>query len=190
MTQNIHCPGLNAVKAEYFNWLCEMVHIDSHECWNMAKDLHSIEFTWSIPMDENRAMDGVELREDFFRDNLHIDSGYLDYMDEPCSVLEMFIALAKRINFLMDDPYEYRSRVSDYFWEIVHNLSLDEYTDDVYYSCNGNYDLNLIIDCLLNREYEWNGVGGMFPLRHTVSDQTEVEIWSQMQEYLEENYPV
>jgi len=38
------------------------------------------------------------------------------------------------------------------------------------------------------RRYSKTGKGGLFPLKHPKKDQTEVEIWYQMQQYVMENF--
>ena len=43
---------------------------------------------------------------------------------------------------------------------------------------------------MLAREYSDNGHGGLFPLKNPKKDQRKVEIWYQMTEYINENYPI
>ena len=45
-----------------------------------------------------------------------------------------------------------------------------------------------IIDTFLDRDYEANGDGGLFPLLAPQEDQTEVELWYQLSAYYMENY--
>ena len=61
----------------------------------LLRILHKTEFVYYVPNDENRAMDGVYLREDF----LSATPEYYatpDWMEMECSMLEMLIALAQR----------------------------------------------------------------------------------------------
>ena len=116
-------------------------------------------------------------------------------MDAPCTVLEMLIALAIRCesDIMHDDACGDRTRL--WFWEMIKNLGLIDYTDDAYmYDKSGSFDseVNHIIDIFLERRYDKHGRGGAFPLRkyrtNYYSDQRKVEIWYQLSAWLIENY--
>jgi hypothetical protein len=51
-----------------------------------------------------------------------------------------------------------------------------------------NKRLTEILEKVINRTYHSSGKGGLFPLKHAEKDQTEVELWYQMNTYLVENY--
>ena len=142
------------------------------------KHLYSVPFTYSIPNDENRAEDGIDLRYRWA-----IMNGYDDvptYLDGPCSVLEMMVALAIRCEeSLMDDP-QIGDRTRHWFWGMITNLGLG-------YMSNDNYDpqyVNEIIDRFLNREYDRDGRGGLFRIRDCRYDLRNVEIWCQLNWYI------
>ena len=44
-----------------------------------------------------------------------------------------------------------------------------------------------ILDTLIWRTYEYDGIGGFFPLTNAEEDQTKVEIWYQMAAYINEH---
>lgn len=143
-------------------------------------ELHNIEFRYSIQMDENRADDGIELRYRFAREKRCEDYD-IDYLDGPCSVLEMMIALAIRCEEdIMDDP-SYGNRTGQWFWGMVVNLGLGSMTDSRY---NKRFVDNCI-DIFLNREYEPDGRGGLFRIRNCEYDLRTVEIWYQLCWYLD-----
>lgn len=125
--------------------------------------LYSKEFTYSIKNDENRLQDGLDLRYRF------------DELDnyEPCSVLEMMIALADRIeSTIMDDP-AYGDRTGQWFWSMINNLGLSSMTDE-------QFDIRYVedtIDCFLDRNYAPDGRGSLFRIRNCDYDLREVEIW-------------
>lgn len=134
--------------------------------------LHHVEFIFSTEFDRNRAADGIFLR------------GSKTYGHRPCSVLEMLVGLTMRaydeyVNGYVDGP-------SDFFWEMLENLGLDYYSDAAY----DDYQVETILMKWLNRDFAPNGVGSIFPLKHTKNDQRDVEIWAQMQEYFTEKYPI
>lgn len=142
-------------------------------------ELHSIRFRYSIPNDVNRADDGISLRHRFA-----LIYGYeneSDYLNEPCSVLEMLIALAIRCEEdIMDDP-RYGDRTKQWFWQMIVNLGLGAMTDD-------RFDRGYVLDRInifLNREYEPNGEGGLFTIHDCEHDLRDVEIWYQLCWYLD-----
>lgn len=142
----------------------------------LVEQLFLKDFRWSIPNDDNRMEDGKELRQEFLYE-YEVDQ---KWMDEPCTVLEMLVALARRVAF------EDSGEPDEWFWKLMDNLGLEQYTDEVY-----NYvvadEVNEVLDIFLDRRYEYNGYGGLFPLDHTDADQTEIEIWYQMSSYLLEH---
>ena len=181
-----------AYEQDYFHWLCELVHIDQEDAsyWILAKDLYQKEFYSLVPHDENRGYDGIELREEYLR-----DIGYPKYLtiDGECSVLEMLIGLARRMDFETSDPYDLDNgidRTAYWFWEMMDNLGLSDFTDDAYAEMKDRavVYVDWILENLLSRKYEPTGAGGLFPLSDCHENQCNVEIWYQMNAYLLEKY--
>lgn len=183
------------VEQDYFNWLCNKVHIDQEDkaYWLVAKDLHRKKFYSLIEHDENRGYDGIELREDYISDNEYeLEDREVD-LDSECTVFEMLIALAQRIDFETSDPYDLMDRTDRtafWFWEMMDNLGLTEFDDDSYVELDGQIYVDRIIDDFLERKYSRSGSGGLFPLKSSRRDQRKVEIWYQMGEYLSERKAV
>lgn len=163
----------------YFNWLCAKV-VDkarfpvTDHYWELLRRLHRTEFVWLLSGDDNRAEDGKELRSEFIFAAEIPDN--VDWRTIPgCSVLEMFIAFARRAEFQTDVP------LRDWFWEFIDNLGLDQFDD------RSEWDESLFCDILeqfIWRTYSTNGVGGLFPIDNPSCDQREVEVWYQFCEYL------
>lgn len=161
----------------YFEWLTELV-IKGRYPTNMydklLHQLHDTEFIFIIPRDENRAIDGIYLRRRF-------DYDYAESDDSPCSILEMMIALAIRCEEeYMDDP-RIGDRTKQWFWRMVTSLGLGSMTDD-------RYDDELVSEVLnqfLNREYGYDGRGGLFRIDNPPRDLTTIEIWKQLCWYLD-----
>lgn len=180
------------INQDYFQWLCELVHVDQVDTsyWILAKDLYRKEFYSLVPHDENRASDGLELREEYMR-----EINYPKYIsiDRECSVLEMLIALARRMDFETGDPYDLNNsndKTAYWFWEMIDNLGLLPYCDDDYVDFGGMTQVDGILDEFLERGYSWDGHGGLFPLDSSEEDQRDVEIWYQMNAYLMEKNAV
>lgn len=173
------------VEQDYFHWLCELVEIEQPDksYWILAKDLHSREFYSLIDHDENRAYDGIELREDYLR-----EINYPKYVEieGECSVFEMIIALARTMAFETEEYDEEGDHTAYWFWELMKNLGLTKYDDDSYAELEGHMHVDFNIDILLERKYEPNGIGGLFPLKRSRENQRKVELWYQMCAYLNE----
>lgn len=170
----------------YYIWLCEIAMGTRYsDCISYSKllgRLYGEEFTFSLDKDLNRASDGITLRHRFaLRVSLSPEDED-DMYDTPCSILEMIIALALRMEEqIMDDPVV-GDRSGQWFWGMIVNLGLGSMTDDRY---DETY-VTSVINRFLNRDYEPDGRGGLFRVRHSQQDLRDVEIWTQMCWYLNE----
>ena len=175
----------NNVINDYFEWLCDLVcgdlYSDRISYRKLLMHLHGVEFVWYIPMDENRAKDGLDLRYRFSVSQGYEDTYLADYIDGPCSVLEMMIALAIRCEENIMEDTRYGDRTTQWFWGMINNLGLGSMRDD-------NYDkdyVEYVIQTFLRREYKPNGDGGLFTINHCDHDLRDVEIWYQLNWYLD-----
>lgn len=176
----------NDIEQDYFHWLCELVGIENQDksYWMLAKDLNKLAFIPLIDRDENRAMDGLDLRDQFLDCELYPESAKIE---GECSVFEMIIALAQRMDFQTSGvDSNNRNKTAYWFWEMMDNLNLTVLDDESYDDYIGRERVEEIVDVFVNREYDFNGVGGLFPLRYAEEDQRKVEIWYQMSAYLYE----
>lgn len=171
---------------EYVNWLFGLVYKNrstkqiSYE--KLLTHLDSIPFRYTIPKDQGRAEDGIDLRYHFALEcKPEVEPEIIiDILGGPCSVLEMMIALAIHCENIMDNP-QIGDRTSQWFWSMVNNLGLGAMSDD-------RYDSQFVDDTIvrfLNRDYEPNGKGGLFAIRRRNVDLRSVEIWWQLCWYLE-----
>lgn len=173
---------------DYFEWLLR--HISSSRNRNpdrtyriLGSILFSQEFTWDIPMDENRAFDGLALRD-----------AYCDYRGswegssfpfEPCSFLEMMIGLSYRAAFEADG-LGIEDSVYGWFWRMASNCGLAGYRDSEFDDQSEEHILE-IVNRINQRLYMPNGEYGFFPLKHPDRDQRKTELWYQMSAYILEN---
>lgn len=144
--------------------------------WALAKQLYTKEFIWIIPNDDNRLEDGRDLRLEFIDQGRYLDVDR-DWLHLGCSVLEMLIGLARRLEF------ETNEDTSAWFWQLLQNLHLRDF-NDLTYGPETEEKTDEILDRLIWRTYLPDGEGGLFPLQHPYEDQTEVEIWYQLSAYL------
>ena len=171
------------VSNAYFEWLFDLVcgkrYSNRTSYRKLLMHLHNKEFRYLLLRDENRAEDGVDLRYRF--SYIHnIDDVEL-YLDGPCSVLEMMVALAiKCERDIMDDP-NVGDRTTQWFWYMITNLGLGSMSDDRF----DKVFVDGVIECFLDRDYEPNGRGGLFTIRNCNCDLRTVEIWHQLLWYLD-----
>lgn len=170
------------INDEYFKWLCELIDSGrfSKEVsyGKLLAHLHNIEFTWFIPKDDNRANDGIMLRRRFglARHDLELQT----YLQGPCSVLEMMVALAVRCEENIMDDFHLGNRTGQWFWGMIRNLELGS-------MINSDFDVEYVdnvVARLLNRQYAPDGRGGLFTVKDYPQDMRTVEIWCQLSWYL------
>ena len=138
-------------------------------------------FEWFVKNDCNRASDGEELRDRYFHE-IGLDSA----KDGPCSILEMFVALAIRCEVdIMYDP-DAGDRTPMWFWIMMENMELDDLDDNSF-----SYEIaNDILDMFLSRTYCRDGYRGPFYISNCRRDLRKVELWYQLNYYLQENFPI
>lgn len=170
---------------EYFNWLMKNLNLKKKGYSELLFLLFETPFRVVLERDNNRLDDGKYLRNHFFLD-IGVDG---DFMDHPVSVLEVLIALCNRIDAeYLGNPNNPRPDII--FWEILCNLGLDSvcFTDSRIKNPSNLRNFYRIIDNFMDRNYDFNGKGSLFPLKSVSFDASEMEIWDQMQAYLSEKY--
>lgn len=174
----------NRTEERYFEWLVNLVcgaGYGMQVSWfRLLKLLHETDFIYSNPMDENRAVDGYELRRRFAYEE---EASCLDgFYCMPCTVLEMMVALAVRCEeHIMANP-DKGDRTGKWFFGMIYSLGLIGMSDDTFdeFFCQG------VVSRFLRREYARNGRGGLFTLKYRNADMRQVEIWYQAMWYLNE----
>jgi hypothetical protein len=167
----------------YLTWLYSQVGSvknkdKSRTYWSLTRQLFRKEFIWIIPNDDNRLADGRDLRIEFIK-KCNLDLVDSEWMNLGCSMLEMLIALTRRISFETDRP------ARGWFWRLIDNLELEECTDSNYNPAQQR-EIDEVLDRVIWRLYHADGRGGLFPLEHPSSDQRDVEIWYQLSSFLYE----
>jgi hypothetical protein len=165
----------------YLNWLYSQIgsvklRNPSRTYWSLAKQLYTKEFVWIVPNDDNRLEDGRDLRPEFI-DDCEISTIDPEWMSLGCSMLEMLVALSRRLSF--QDGRNPRG----WFWRLIENLDLVHCTD-AKYDQEIHDRVDAILEEIIWRTYHSDGRGGLFPLEHPKRDQRDVEIWYQLSAYL------
>jgi hypothetical protein len=194
------------MEIRYFQWLYEIAFAPGEKSeefrkkvglprlgsWRLlANKLYGRTFRWSVPNDDNRAQDGLQLRADFILyytgKSLSLSEMPTDdpLVSTPASIFEVLLGIARRMDELIVPPYE-QGEVAKFFWELCENLDLIRYEDQVY---PANYDhiIDQRLDDWMDRQYDYRG--GIFPLR-TLPDgpHEKKELWFQMMDYVTEKY--
>jgi hypothetical protein len=183
----------------YYAWLKGQVDYDykkhTRTSYTQLMDaMWSKPFPWVVANDDNRVEDGLELRYLFLNDEdlrhefeimqAEIGGGpnmiqaIHDFRAQPCSTLEVLIALSRRLAFNTNGTPEW------WAWRLIKNLDLHEMHDPL--TSKKLEQVDETLERLIWRTYLWDGAGGFFPLQDPKDDQRKVEIWYQMSAYLAE----
>lgn len=165
----------SASMSDYIHWVAKDRLKFTEKEWKenhiLVSELAKIEFIWRHPMDENRAIDGLELRSDF-----EYETG--EYLDKSsglmpqCTMFEMLAALAMRCETqLMRDPMV-GDRTSKWFFEFLDNLEV----------LDGSRPVEMACDLFFKGEL------ALFPLKKKGIKQKNEQIWKQLTAYFNENY--
>lgn len=167
---------------DYFDWMCHLVTSkDSISYRKLFTHLHRTEFYAVMIQDDSRIADGRNLRYRFGYDCKIPNKTIEECLDtsRTCSVLELLVALALRVEEQIMWDSDLGDRIGQWFWQMLVNLGLGGMNDD-------RYDRDEVDDILkrfINRQYSANGRGGLFIVEGK-GDMRDVEIWYQMNAWL------
>lgn len=185
----------NNLTSQYYEWLVALTGDRRNKFVKLYQILFDTPFRWFLPNDDNRYEDGRNLKDKFINEyNIDEESISDSFFEGECSVLEMLIALAIRMNDLTFDLENQEDLTATWFYTLLKNLGLARFTDDSDLSYFNKFPpeilstINLILDAFMDRRYDVNGNGSLFPLKTNSRyiDMTQTEIWYQMMEYLGE----
>lgn len=171
----------NEIKNKYFDYLVDIVDPVGKKTpyKKMLSALHKTVFE-CLPFDSDRESDGMEMRKRFYDDTIGVTKSDMRYLNEPCSVLEMMVALALRCEeTIMDDP-KYGNRTKQWFWEMIKSLGLKNANDRLF--DEGTF--NRIMEQFLHRQYSRDGKGGLFMIKDCRDDLTDYDIFTQLCWYI------
>lgn len=157
----------------YYDWLVSQIEVPVGRTYNyLFERMHNLEFVWTIPHDDNRVRDAVDLRTEF------MNGRHRGSISTPISILEVLIALSRRTEFTAG------GKASVWAWRLIKNLKLNKMSDPV--TDEQANKIDDILDALVWRTYQRDGRGGFFPLKDSLEDQTKLELWYQMNLYVME----
>jgi|SRR3954466_9306880 hypothetical protein len=178
------------VTEDYLRWLEPQLRDEYANTTKTYRELRDImfakEFTWTVPMDDNRLQDGQDLRVEFVSmmpGSIRIKQDTADILltVAPVSFLEVLISLSRKMAFVAggDAP--------GWAWHLLTNLELHRMADTL--TRPKRLKIEEILNTVIDRTYLPNGQGGFFPLAWPEEDMTRVELWYQMNAYIAELHP-
>lgn len=137
------------------------------------------DFEVVVSMDDNRVHDGLELRVEFARE-LRFRPDFMQVLGAG-TFLEVLIGLSRRLAFTAG------GQAPGWAWNLLGNLGLQRMYDPI--TPQKRRKVREIMDVAIARTYAPNGTGGFFPLAWPDEDQTRIQLWYQMNAYIEELHP-
>lgn len=163
----------------YFQWLCDEVGIYGYfQEESIGSVLFRIQYTYRFVLDENRAIAGTNLRQEF----TDIYGAPEDEVKTgPCSVFEMLVALAR--DFASNADISVKQAYSDMMFNVgLIPVSIMDTKDED--------DIFRTVDQWLEGRVNERGDGTPFPLNFYDGDARHLDLWSQMNIYIHEHYPL
>lgn len=167
------------LKEKYLLYLQNMVCDNEYSGQNYQKlfrQLYETEFYAVIDMDENRIVDAIEFRAEYEQSK----TGCRGAIDDEISVLEVMVALAVRCEDHIMCNFEYGNRTPKWFWYMIQSMGLLDYDDFNYIP----EEIDDILRKMLERDYDFDGFGGLFYIENSIHDLRKADIWYQMNWWL------
>jgi hypothetical protein len=171
------------LREEYLQWLYPQlrdVHSTPGTYLDLAQLMFDKPFQWTVDHDDNRLVDGLDLRTEF----RHLTNRSIAQMEQlpPCSFLEVLIGLSRRLEFVAG------GEAPGWAWQLITNLGLHKLSDPL--TRRRAHKVDEIMETAIWRRYDPDGQGGFFPLAWPEGDQTRVELWYQLNAYAVELNPI
>jgi hypothetical protein len=173
----------NPIDYDYFEWLVAQIEIANTKTYDeLFERMHNTEFVWMVPNDDNRVQDGLDLRTEFLNENHKKYATKILVVDivfkKGVSMLEVVVSLSRRVAFTAGGAPR------NWAWNLIDNAQLRKMFDPL--TDQKREKIEEILEALIWRTYKYDGQGGFFPLNYPKEDQTKVEIWYQMNAYVNE----
>ena len=165
----------------YTFWLLSslMCDEDDNTYYFLALVLNSIEFYYTMPEDENRALDGISLRKSYSNNT---EDDIFEVMSCGCTALELLVALSMHMNQITYYPGDNESA---WFWIMLENLDIK--ISDKDWPKQGSLDIiKSNLSRWFDRKFTKKGKGSPFPMKKCQEDLRHVNMWDHMQWYIGE----
>lgn len=170
------------LREDYLRWL--EIQLRDEYCdpdksyWDLLNLMFDTPFIWieDIPLDENRMVDGLDLRVEFARES-RLQPRTMNRLG-PGSFLEVVIGLSRRLAFNAG------GEAPGWAWQLLCNLELHRMFDPL--TPSKQRKAEQIMQVAMKRTYLPDGRGGFFPLAWPDEDQTAIELWYQLHAFITE----
>lgn len=169
----------------YFEYLVNRLNPDeefkkNYSC--MLSYLYGKAFTYTLPLDENLAINGIGIRKAYISEEDLLE----DAIVGDCSMLEMMLALGEACDYTVKHPADDLDAFK-WFKLMLESMRLLPFSNK-YFNATA---VNSIIDTCLNRTFDQNGEGSFFSIKENRDehDFREMTIWTQFLTYLRHNQP-
>jgi len=173
----------STLKEDYLRWLEPLLRDEYSNqdgtYWDLLNVMFEKEFVVVIAMDENRAVDGLGLRVEFAREH-RLQPEIMKFLGAS-TFLEVLIGLSRRMAFVAGGA------APGWAWQLLDNLELTRMTDPL--TRHKERKVHEVMDAINTRTYNPDGTGGFFPLAWPDDDQTQIELWYQLNAYVAELHP-
>jgi hypothetical protein len=189
------------MREAYEKWLMDQLLVDEEEDGysELCKILGKTPYLPFMEMDINRGDDGMALRDEWVDEKFGdcyaaIDARFT--LDEEigggtCSMLELLVILCRKIQYeMLEGPYE--AGIFKWFLELLGNCGLDKWTNEKIAEDveKASDDISELLGTVIFHRFGWDGEGSLFPLRYAREDQREMDLMTQMNNYIAENYDI
>lgn len=183
---------MNTNYKEYYDWLMSLIHpapnitYRLHQYSLLLYELWKREFCWFDVHEgeESRAMDGKTLRDQFIMD---FDATPDSVPQGPCTVLEMLIAFALRI-----DQQIHNWQVGNRPWVVmemfIDNLGLSDLCDSQLNPMRDAGYINARLETWMAHKLGRKGEGGLFRFKRPILTINDMDNWAQMNRWIIENF--
>ena len=155
---------MQTIRDLYFDWMMDKVANASKKrrYSRLFRILHDHPFEYVLSLDANRESDGIDLRYLFAYESEIDQAAVATELDsDPCSFLEMLIAMAIRMDGMIfdDDP-------GLWFWDMMDSMGLSQWTNkEIEGDWYAEDDIHLKIQRCMERDFDPNtGEGSPFIL--------------------------
>ena len=163
------------MEERYFRWLLKFIgngFCRKNSYFELLKYLFNVEYYWYIPMDENRAVDGVDLRHRFVTEcDEDLEASYT-LLSGPANVLEVLVALSIKMEYIVRGSIEL-SKSGQWFWGMIKSLGIF----DCYDGCFDEEEVEYFLG-------EWFNPAS----RISIFPEKSGELWSQAMEFLSDKF--
>lgn len=181
----------NRTAQNYHDWLVNIVwdrsNYNGPSYTRFFAFLFNAMFIPIMEMDISRVNDAIDLRYRFADETNTPYSAIgsdLNTENGTCNMLEMMVALALRMEEHIMSDEAYGNRTGQWFWQMVLSLGFVNVDDSQF----DEVAASIVVDKFNNRDYAPDGSGSLFTIPNSISDMRKIDIWYQMQYWINTNY--